>query len=217
MAETYQVRLMLGSKEQDSLSYGIRTYCENMYAKYATNTLLVSLLANLLEYGASVQIFADYHTDDLANSPSWVAEHISVFSDVTTDQSVVGSGDASAQFLGANLRLTDTVIVQCYATVTDESDLVMKLYRKSGTNDPVLVKEAEVTSGQFALESDELRYYELEDLYLAVLERNGAEIQRLTYSVRSYVASFQHTTKYAGLADLVQRLWMYGECAKQYK
>lgn len=216
MADTFSINLKSGTATLDTVEYSIIDYCDSVVNQYPSDTKLKNLLANLLDYGAAAQLYQKHNTDNLANSLPWVSECVKTFNDVTTDVVRAGNGDNGARIRGASLDLNDTIIINFVTAATDFSNLKLKLYKNYGKPDSELLKEEAVNTANFVMRSEELEFYELDKIYTAVLERNGVMIDQVSYSVKSYVAAYQHTTKYENLDILVQRLWEYGQLAKQY-
>ena len=217
MSKEFKFELLKDAEVVQSISgYSVQVYCRSTKKNYGTDTELMKLLADMLEYGAAAQQFENKYLDKLANDLDWVEEYKTPFSDLTTNMTYSGTGDSGAKFSGAALDLTNVVNIQFVVNATDVTGLKATLIRTSNGVDTE-VGTYTVTQGTYVLRTDPIKAYEQDDVYTAVLKRNDTEIMRLSYSIQAYVASYQHTTKYAYLDALTQRLWRYGKSARAYK
>ncbi|MBR4768712.1 MAG: hypothetical protein IK088_07030, partial [Lachnospiraceae bacterium] len=211
LADTFTAELMDGETVVSTLEdYSVKAYCDALAAKYSNDAELMALIADLLEYAAAAQTFTGHNTANPANDLAWVASHKTAYSDVATDRLVTGAGDAGASFEAAYLNLYDSVSVRFKVGGTDKENLTAKLFRNGAE------VEFETIGSLIEMRSDRIKPTEYDSQFEAVLYRSGAEIQRVRYSVKSYVASYQNASDNA-LKTLVQRLYQYGVSAKAYQ
>lgn len=217
MADALTIDVCNGTTVLDTLSdYSVRKYCDNIEKSHPNDTNLHRLMADMLSYGAAAQTFSNYHTDDLADNLPWVSSAKSAYTDVTTELSLTDYGDDGGYFTAASLYLSDVVKVRFHIYATDTENLSCKIYKKQTGSSEELVSENAITEEETILTAPPLNYYDAENIYRAELLRDNVAIQSIEYSMRSYVASYQHSDTYPGLSELVKRLWCYAASAKTY-
>ena len=196
----------------EKAEYSVRTYCENMLAK-TNDAKLITLLSDLLTYGAASQIFDDYKTDSLVNSGLTLTP--STFESVTsTDKALSGVAHDDVKWSGVSLRYENTMAMKF--TFTAASDLVLKVTVNGRTT--------EYTESDFLTDKNGKSYVyfrgilatEYGDVVTASFFKGDTQVgQTVTYSVNSYVYSMQNSSD-AALKALVQATYNYGASASAY-
>lgn len=179
---------------------------------------LKRLLADVLEYGASYQLYKNYKVNDLMNSK---IENLrpSVFEQVTsTDTAISKSLSENDYFKSATLICNDKNDF-VFKFVTDDISTIKisingKYYYE---NDFVCVDDI---NNIYYLKSEPLYAYQLSEIYTVDLYDNDVYVQSLNYSVKSYVYKFQNekdeNNELTLLAKVVRALYNYGQSSKAY-
>ena len=212
LADEIVVTLTEGDETLDTASSTVVEYCEAVAEANSGNAKMMTLIADLLEYGAAAQTYVNHNTDKLANTSAWVAANKSEFTAPTaTDKSATGTGDEGAKIRSAYLNLYDIISVRFKLNVTDTEGLSVKLLKNGTETDAYEVKDGFVEVRSNGTAASEV----CDAVYTLVLLRSGSEIQRAVYSAKSYVYSNANASD-AALAAIVQRMWCYGTSAKAY-
>lgn len=202
--------------EAESKEYSVRQYAENMIAQYSDNAVLVTLLSDMLTYGAAVQQYGKYSTDNLATNVTGVTLTPTVGDFTKPDKALALTGEPSEggpTFYSAALVLGGTVKIRVKFTADSVESLVVnasiegktseyKTFQQDGSHYYV---DIPVPAGCF--NSDYKIYFDDADSY------------SLTYSVGAYVAN-KYNAEEAGtdgsLSNLLVALTRYGNSAVAY-
>ncbi len=97
-------------------SYSIQKYAMDMLSVPSADDTLKTLLVEMLQYGAKVQTFFDYHTELLADSALTVEQLDYATSNPTTEKDMLKSGDSlnEVTMIGYSLILDDAVSLKVY-------------------------------------------------------------------------------------------------------
>lgn len=190
----------------------IRRYCELAFKYYSGDAKLITLLSDMLTYGAAAQSYRNYKTDELVTNgfsgltPSEYTSADSVFS-------IVGGTDET-KFVGASLYLTDTAGL--YLTFKCDTDAKVRI-TLSGRSAEFPITELS-SSGVYGVLYTDVMAYELDCIVTAELinRDTGDVISTLNYSVVSYVCENEGNSD-AKLVGLLKALQCYGFSAKDYR
>ena len=67
MNDNIITEIVYGDQVLYTLTKSVRAYCETAYKNASNNSKLITLLANMLRYGAMSQVYVNYRTDALAD------------------------------------------------------------------------------------------------------------------------------------------------------
>ena len=197
-------------------NYSVRQYCVNMLKK-TNDEKLITLLSDLLTYGAVAQLYTGYKTnalvtDGLALTPS-IFKALSDLAPFFT-----GTADEDTFWQSAGLTLSDSVAMRltfCAATV---DDLTVKV-TVNGREELFTAKDFASVDGKentYQITFRGINATEFADAVTATFERSGDQIgNTLSYSVNTYICAKQSNAD-TKLADLVKALFNYGASAAAY-
>ncbi len=192
--------------------YSVRTYCENMLKK-TTDTKLITLLSDLLTYGAASQTYTG-DTDALVTNGLTLTP--SEFTAVTsTKKALTGTESELYKWNSVALRYENSMAMKLAFTATDVSSLTVKVSINGRTT--------EYTADDFVTEGSKYVIYfrgilatEYDDVVTASFYDGDTQVgQNAEYTVNSYVYSMQNSTDTA-LAALVKATYNYGVSAVAY-
>ena len=169
--------------------YSVVKYCNSQFGK--TDATVKQVCANLLNYGAAVQLKKGYKTDALVNANLPVApETFPGVGAITNQQAMSGAAIGTTDIKSVALQLSNKVEIKVGMVLDNPADYEIK----------VTIKGNEFTYGESDLEFDEAsgRYYlyfsnlnarDFDETITFVILKDGVEVSRtLTYSVNSYIA-----------------------------
>lgn len=195
----------------------VKSYLEKLLTRSAEElgyseekyTAMKDLIGYILTYGAAAQEYTGYKEDELVNGD--YKDLISAFENVTeTDKNVSTPASADAKFTGVGVRFNNVNNVFFRFTATDISKVKITI---NGI-EAEIVKTGENT---YTVYSEDIFATDFTTKYTAVMTYDGEEVQTVTYSVKSFVNSFQSRTDASGSmtkeAKLARALWLYGNAA----
>ena len=197
--------------------YSISDYCKNLMELSQSNSFMLTLISDLVAYGAAAQSYTGYKTDSLVTD---------AFTDVAGYAPSDGTiTDSTPMTLTEAIR--ETVAI---TTAGLEYSNVNRLYFKFKTDDlskttitigtktvtPILVSG---TTDTYVVYTDALTARNFDDVYEVVLsytDENGTATQTLTYSVNNYVSRMQNSTNEA-MRTLAKATYFYGVSAENFR
>ena len=195
----------------------IKSYLEKLLTKSAEDfgyseekyAAMKDLIGYILTYGAAAQEYTGYKEDELVNGD--YKNLISAFENVTeTDKNVSTPASADAKFTGVGVRFNNVNNVFFRFIAKDISKVKITI---NGI-EAEIVKTGEST---YTVYSKDIFATDFTTKYTAVMTYDGEEVQTVTYSVKSFVNSFQSRTDASGSmtkeAKLARALWLYGNAA----
>lgn len=193
--------------------YSVRQYCANLLEKEPDNAPLVTLLSDLLAYGAAAQSYTSYKTDAMVTSG--LTTQPSSFRAVSGyAPSFEGTPDADTCWVGAGLTLSDNVSMRFRFCTDDIAGLSVKI-AVDGTPAETITAFSE-DNGYYIATFCGIGAADFAKPITASFERNGIPIgDTVSYSVNAYICAKQHSTD-AKLRTLVRRLSNYGASACAY-
>ncbi len=185
-------------------SYSLKTYCDTILADASASTAMKNAVADLLNYGAAAQEYANKNTDNLANEGLTYTSTTNADPANATDVLAVNQG-TSVTFTAISAQLNDQV--NAYAKFKydgDASDLYvnMKLDGVTTSNLPI----SSLGNGYYRVESTALSPLQFDDEIIFVVFVNGTLDAKCRFSVNSYIKR-NYTHEKAG--DLIAALYKY--------
>lgn len=217
IGDSLRVELYCGDELLDVIeNYSVVSYCERMSNKEISNEFKL-LLADVLEYGASYQLYRNYKVDNLMNSKVNLIP--SVFDQVTsTDTEISKSYSENDYFKSATLVCNDKIDF-IFKFVTDDIDTINISINNKFYGKKDFYCEDKINN-IYSIRSDALSATQLNDICFVELYDNNKHIQSLKYSVKSYVYKFQNqkddNNELTALANVVRSLYNYGKSSKAY-
>ena len=195
--------------------YSIRQYCVNMMNNHPEDTALITLLSDLLTYGAAAQAYTGQQPDALVTNGLELMP--SEFSSVSGKTAVfTGMADPAADWIGATLVLGSQVSMRFLFEAEDLNDLSVAVT----CNGRETAFDAEdigmLSSGEYYVDFHGIEANEFDESVTASLLRGGEPVGRsLSYSVNAYICGMQNTEN-ESLRTLVRALYNYGVSAAAY-
>lgn len=198
-------------------------YCGLLAEAYEGDYELLTLLANMLNYGAASQIYKGYNTDNLPNTAAFVAENEQTYS-LPESTAVIGEvkeGVTGTFISNASLNLSNRIKV--YVVVTTDIIEDITLVVSSGESEWIYTSESSpaVSNGnkyRFNLEKllpqDYDKQYTIK-LYSGTVEEDNL-IQTVEYGVYDYIARMSTKTQYANLPELLNAIYNYSQAAMAF-
>ena len=186
-------------------NYSILTYCNNILSNNPSNEL-ATLIADILEYGAMAQLYKNYKIDALVN------EGITGKSEFTALSSTDKNREVNAESEGFNI--TDFGVHFSYS-----NNVYIKF--NAGENFKVTIDDVDYTNkviengNGYILYSDMIYATEFDRVFTFKLYDGETLIQTATYSIKSFVNSYQNQTNTVAL--LAKALYNYGLATIAYK
>ncbi len=177
MGDTIVAKLLCDGAEVATNEYSVKQYAIDTMA---TDAKYVTLLSDLLAYGAAAQTYRNYKTDDLVNvnvdgyAPSATAP---VAADKVTALTKSSSEVASFTAAGVYFDYTNKIYVKLTATTLE--GVVVKV---NGT-----AVNVEAYGNGYIAYSDAVSALDFGKTFTVTLEVSGEVAQTLTYSINSYV------------------------------
>ena len=188
------------------------------------NAKLMTLAADLLNYGTIHQYYTGYKTDALINAELTDTQKSYTTTAVPTLENITNTkyatvADPEAKFNSATLLLENAVIVRWTLTCDDLTNISVKI--KAGDSEFVVdASEFEAVAGytnRYYIYCSKLTAIQFRDPIDATIYRGETAVSNtLRYSVESYAASKQNDTSIAYLADIVKAIVVYGDSAHSY-
>ena len=185
-------------------NYSILTYCNNKLANNPSSEL-ATLIADILEYGAAAQLYLNYKTDSLVNEGvSGKTEFVSISSTDKLKETINKVEGFDIYSAGVYFYYSNNVYIKFNA----------------GENFKVTINDVDATEtvqeidNGYILYSDMISATNFDNIYTFKLYDGETLVQTFNYSIKSFVYSFQNTSKSVGL--IAKALYNYGLSAKAY-
>ena len=205
-------------KEFAAADYGYKVL--ELYAAYPSQAKLLTLIVDLLNYGAQAQIYTNFDTENLANAALTDAEKAFGTSETPTLTSIFNSkyetiDSPTVVWKSKTLILEDAVVMK-YIFATDSVEGVTMKFSAAGM-------EWTKTAEDFVYDSASKTYYVLfneldagmmsEAVYITAYKDGVAVSNTVRDSIESYAQMNQNVS---GLGELVIKMMQYGNAAKAY-
>ena len=198
----------------DTREYSVKQNAMNLMTAYADNEALMTLLGDLLTYGAAAQVYKSYRTDAL------VTDGLTLSTSTATpsaDDAMVITGNEStdAYFSAAGLWFDSYNNLYVKITATDEAALDMYLYVNDHIKFPYEMES--LGDGVYKFTGEALRAIDFATDHVFVLHYGEQELATLTYSVNAYAYGIlQSETESEEMKALALALYRYGASATAY-
>ncbi len=193
----------------------IRRYYELAARYYSEDAGLMTLLSDMLTYGAASQIYRGYKTDSLVTD-GLTSLTPSEYSTAPSHYAISGESE-SARWRGASLYCTDSMGV--YLTLSSDSDNLIARVTLAARSCEYDLKELEMQgNGMYGFLYTDIMAYEFSEVITAELisRDTGEVVSTLTYSVTSYVSENEDSGDTA-LVSLLKAIQCYGKSAAAYR
>ena len=201
------------------MTYSVATYAYNQFSK-SKDAKFLTLLADLLNFGAAHQVYTGYNTENLVNAA--MTETQKGYAS-TAAQSFANKLNAAyevieaptASFRGANVELSEKVEVQFFVAVSDLTGVTLEV-SADGETYSLEIDPASYNGNYYIVNCDKLQAKQLRSDITAKVCRDGVAISNTAlYSVESYVARNINSSN-TKLVDLLKMMMYYGDSAAAY-
>lgn len=197
--------------------YSIRTYCTDLLQQYPEDQPLVTLLSDLLTYGAAAQLYTEYETDQLVTVG--LALTPTEYSPISGKEvSFTGAAAEDTDWTGASLILSNDLSTRIFFFTCSTEDLLVKCSINGRTQ---YLEDEDFTAvegkdGIYYFDLRNISATEFDDVVSVRFFRDGiASGRTMNYSVNAYICSTQNTDN-PTLQALVRALYCYGASAAAY-
>ena len=203
-------------------SYSVRQYCLNMLNRIESKTIegytdaqysmLKTLIADLLQYGAAAQTFNNYDTEHLVNQgitgmSSYSAPSES-YSDIPFTTSTAKDG---TRLISVTMELSNVIRLRYTFAAANVSAVTVKIDGKSYNSSDFIDTKTTDKNGipVYMLYSEPIYAIQIEDVLDVALYVNDTQVQTLSYGVLNYVYRKQNDQNTA-LVSLIKSIRNYG-------
>ncbi|MBQ7247695.1 MAG: hypothetical protein IJS22_06365 [Lachnospiraceae bacterium] len=194
----------------------VSSYCALVAAANPDDTELLTLMANMLRYGAACQLYSGYNTDTPADAPAFVSTNASTAQ--IPRRELVSSfdhTDASGRIRSATLRITDRISLMFAFSAADVSGMTVTVTPAGRTGESIALSDApKRTDGTYVITLEKLLPQDYGTVYTVSLMHGGQLIHEVEYSVYAYLYRKQSQT--GPLSALVQAIYDYSMAAAAY-
>lgn len=222
MNDRITAEIVTGEKVLYSLTRSVRQYCDTIYGN--AGSTLDTLLANMLRYGAMMQLYVGYRTAELANA-GWESRCTSY---VLPDSKPANTGHLSeynkngAYISGSSVSVSNVNYINFKIVANDVSKLTIVLYCNGDELGSYNVCDLtyDSTAKKYILRTDAVYANGFDAVFEVKLYRDGELLDDYANSVNGYVYSVgQNASSYKDqetLLNVVKSLYAYGTSAKEY-
>lgn len=242
MGDDITAELVYNNDVKDSKTTSVAAYCEAVVGTPAAElglsakkfAALETLVANLLEYGATAQVYNDYKTNALVSEID-LSDWVELTEDDVFDFFYYENGDDGFQFTSAQMLFKDTnsLFVKVDMTAVADypywqlsivndvtGDEVIYIDYTFAAEDLAEIANLTIDGDTYIIEIKDLYANAIEDTYSMEIKtstngRRWNAYQFVTYSTIAYVYAMQNSANTA-MADLAKALYNYGYSAMDY-
>lgn len=208
------------------MTYSVKQYCLNQLSSANATGELKTLLVDMLRYGAAVQEYLNYKTNNLATA-GLSAQQLALGSDTSAalsltqvDQKITAmtSGEKKVKWTAASLRLEGDVAIKLKFSKLENAAITDDISVKYTVDDGADTYDATVTA---ASNGNYVCYINMPVdkmgavIHAVVYEGNNAISSTINYSIESYAAAMQDETA-DGLGALVKAMIRFGRAADTF-
>ena len=211
-------------KGASAAPYSAKKYCDTQIKKNISvsgQEKLVTLLVDLLNYGAAAQEFFNYKEDALVNADLTAEEQAKASPDSVLDSlenitlaAYETIDNPTVIFKGATLDLKNKVFVQANVAYTGDMTNVKAIFTVSGVDYEITDWEYDATKGYYKFVCDDVAAFQFEEpVYIKIMDGDTVISNTARYSVGSY--AFRYKTD-SSVGAVVCAMMKYGKAAYAY-
>ena len=205
MGDNIAAELVCGDEVVDTKAeYSVKANAEWLLESYKDNTALVTLVNDLLNYGAAAQEYRDYNTENLVTDKDTTTDVKPEKSDMTLTEST----DETVNITAAGVYFDYNNKIYVKFTAENAENVTVKINGVEATYDAYGAGYIAYTEAISAVEFGEV--------YTIELAVDGVVVQTLTYSVNSYAYAKWGTDELTAMNKLARALYAYGVSAEAY-
>ena len=208
----------------ESRDYSVADYCYNMLDRYGADpkyATLMTLLVDILHYGAESQKYTGYHTDNLCTA-RLTEEQLAWGTELTRElenhrnQAYEVVENPTVEWKGAGLNLQESVAVR-FKLVTDNYEGLEVKITLEGWTITVKAEDFDYRADGAYVHFTRLNAARMSSPIYVAAFRDGVQVSNtICYSIESYAYAKQNDTTVPYLASLVKRMMCYGDSARAY-
>jgi len=221
MADEITMEIVCDDTLLYSKVYSVQEYCNDLYTEcYEDEDIseaelpLVTLLSDILSFGAASQNYTGHNTAFLAGAYTWVEEYKSDFTEApVSDYEIIISPQCSSDSIiaaGANISQDIKLYVMFYADKATQLTITDSLGTQSFD-----ISELAPEDNIYKIYSSGLSASQLSEIFNICLYNEEELLTEITYSVNSYVARY-YNSENTVLKDIVRAMYLYGASAANY-
>jgi hypothetical protein len=197
-------------------NFSILRYC-TYQLEHSDDQRLLTMVSDLLVYGAKTQIYQGYKTDALVTDGLELTPSTFVGAEnITNKISITGKADPAVKFTGIGLRLSGKMTVVMNIATVDPDAYTFKVTVNNITKVYTGEDLVQTGEGSYSLRFDDLKATAFDDVVTAVIEKDGVQVgHTVTFSVNSYVKAYINTEDVA-LHELLEAIYNYGRSAENF-
>ena len=205
-------------------SYAVKDYCDYVLEHMSSDAKLVTLIVDLLNYGAAAQTYGSYKTDALVNRDLTTEQQGKATASRTYVNELKGDTEGATltdvKFTGLSLVLNETVAIRYTFTAPSTEGLTIVITDDLG-HTWTYGRESFVleTGNTYHVDFRKLQAKRMSDKVYATFHQGGKKTLTATYSIESYANAVLTNSAYEAyplLRDLVSCMMKYGDAAKDY-
>lgn len=239
MGDAIKADLVYNEEVKDTKTASVADYCDAIVGKTAAElgisdakfAALETLVADLLEYGATAQVYNDYKTNALVSEidlSDWVDietsyledNYLYFYEESGCDSAITAAG---VEFFDVNSLYFKFILGEGVVGTADEGDFKIEVTIGDGDTVEYYIEDCELideATGTYILFTDALLATDYSAGYvieLFGLNNRGrlTSMQYIEYSVAAYVWAMQNSDN-AAMANLAKALYNYGVAAEAY-
>lgn len=196
--------------------YSVKTYCSNQLTNYPNDATLVTLLSDLLTYGAFAQLYTGFDRTHLVTTGMALSASNTPLP-TNLSVSYTGTADPALDWESAALGLSNNLALRLTFKANDTSGLTLRV-AVNGREQSFGAQEFEsLGNDTYSIFFRGISATEFGETVTASFLRNNAQTGRtLHYSVNTYICNFQSDSTVPYLAQLLRALYRYGHSAEAY-
>ena len=217
MADNITVDIMYNGQCIKTMNYSVKQYCENMIGKTKEELKLTDvqynslkvLLADILSYGKAAQLYRNYNTDNLADTPSFVAQYKSTFVVPKGIKTILGNQNANYFVKSASLNMSNVNKIYFRLALADKN-ITIKLNGQN-VNLSRLIKQAD---GTYLLYTEDIYATDFDKVFMLELILGDTVITEVRYNINAYIMQKYNN---ASVGEIAKALSQYGISTKAYQ
>ena len=208
MNDEVTLTLTYADSPEKAFTGSVVKYCNLLKDNENTTEPQKKALDNMLDYGAAVQEYFNYRTDDLANGGNYQNMFLPDFDD-HTDFSELNNNDAlGVKFKGAILSMTSKLALRLYFDIQDTTDLRVDV-DGPGTTDRQFYYDS--SRGLYYIEINQIpscQLFGFDNRIDLIFSRNTIP-ESMTYNVDHYASKVVNISNSNRFQNVMNRLYYY--------
>ena len=234
MNDTVAVELLYDDQVIHSRpAFTVRDYCVEMYNESAEdlkqtanqNLIMKQLIVDMLNYGASAQLYTNYDKDNLVNAgfEAEVEDRVVEYQDIVVSDTIPGY--TNTRFVSTNLYFDSSNRICFKFKATDIDNTIVTISDGSGALAQTLVPTYIPEEDAYIVATDLIDAADYDHVFTARIchvNDKGTDwesytvIQSVSCNVNAYLAEIIRTSTDANMVKLAQAAYNYGQSASAF-